>query len=96
MSKIKATDDVDKSEEERDVGKCSSDRHYEKLNKLDDSPQYAEIFPPNMQNILKEIGLISAKNILEFSRMEMERRSEEDDDLHWWTVMAMIHLSISN
>ena len=54
-----------------------SDTHYEKLNKLDENPQYAELFPPNMQDILDEMP-DSAENILEFSRTEMER-SEPDD-----------------
>ena len=45
----------------------SSDIHYEKLNKSDENPQYAELFPPNMQDILDEMP-DSAENILEFSR----------------------------
>ena len=75
--KIKATDDMDESEEVRDVDKCSSDRHYEKLNKSDENPQYAELFPPNMQDILDEMP-DSAENMLELSRVEMETRSEPD------------------
>ena len=55
----------------------SSDTHYEKLNKSNENPQYAELFPPNMQDILDEMP-DSAENILEFSRAEMER-SEPDD-----------------
>ena len=75
--KIKDTDDVNESEEIRDMGKCSSNRHYEKLNTSDENPQYAELFPPNMQDILSELS-DSAENILEFSRAEMEIRSEPD------------------
>ena len=79
--KIKDTDYVDEAEEIHDLENSpgSSDTHYEKLNKSDENPQYAEIFPPNMQHILDEMP-DSAENILEFSRAEMERRSEEDDD----------------
>ena len=63
---------------------CSSDIRYEKLNKLDENPQYDEIFPPNMQDIFNELS-DSAENMLEFSRLEMETRSEPgagytDDD----------------
>ena len=55
----------------------SSDTHYEKLNKSDENPQYAELFPPHMQDILKEMP-DSAENILEFSRTEMERSKPDD------------------
>ena len=55
----------------------SSDTHYEKLNKSDENPQYDELFPPNMQDILNELS-DSAENILKFSRAQMER-SEPDD-----------------
>ena len=39
--------------------------------------QYAELFPPNMLDIIDELP-DSAENILEFSRVEMETRSEPD------------------
>ena len=73
------SDDVDG--EVSDLGNSlgSSDAHYEKLKKLDQNPPNAELFPPNMQDIFKELPN-SADNILNFSRAEMERRSERDDD----------------
>ena len=55
----------------------SSDTHYEKLKMSDENHQYAELFPPNMQDILKELS-DSAENILEFSRAEMDRSGPED------------------
>ena len=71
-------DDVDSEVINGGNGISSSGTHYEKLKKLDPNPPYAELFPPNMQDILKEMP-DSAENILKFSRAETER-SEADDD----------------
>ena len=57
----------------------STGTHYEMLNKLDQNPPYAELFPPNMLDILKEMP-DSAENILNFSRNELKRGSEPDND----------------
>ena len=78
QSTVSVTDDVDGEVNEEGNSLCSSGAHYEKLNKSDQNPPYAELFPPNMLDILKEMS-DSAENILNYSRAEMER-SEPDDD----------------
>ena len=67
--------------EVKDVGNSVnfSDPHYEKLKTIDQNPPYAELFPPSMLDILKELP-DSTENILNFSRNELKRGSEPDND----------------
>ena len=94
LNKTVFTNDIDKFEEIND-GEISSgalDTHYEKLNKSDENPQYAEIFPPNMQDILNELP-DSAENILTFSKQKWKLEVRQMVVI-LMTIISTIHLGI--